>query len=477
MCITGLICVTGCGQNREEAAQSNEISFVEVENTALAGGEINEDVEIAPEIVEDEEEKEAHILEGESSELQDTPQEVEEEILEEPVEEAWNKDASRVKVKGIYVSGPVAGISKMNNLISLVEETELNAMVIDIKNDEGSITYKMDSPLANEVGAQIGYIRDIDELVARCKEKNIYLIARIVAFKDPKLAEAKPDLAIKLKTGGVYRDNKGLAWVNPYKKEVWEYLREIAIEAANKGFDEIQFDYIRFSTDVSSSAVDYGEEAAQKSKTDIITEFTKYICEELEPYKFFVAADVYGTVIDSKVDQNIVGQDYVQMSSYLDYICPMVYPSHYANGVYGIPIPDAEPYKTVNRAMDSANRELEVLGEGHKAIGRVWIQSFTASWVKGHISYGPKQIRDQIKGAFDAGYDEWILWNAAINYQRDSLKTEEEADMEKIKWAESKEKKEIKPTAEEAPEIIEDAPEETAHILESEKTVENATVQ
>ena len=122
------------------------------------------------------------------------------------------------------------------------------------------------------------------------------------------------------------------------------------------------------------------------------------------------------------------------MASHLDYICPMVYPSHYANGVYGIPIPDAQPYDTVKAAMQAAAKQLEKIPEENRAAGRVWIQGFTASWVEGHISYGPKQIRDQIQGAHDAGFDEWILWNAAVKYKEDSLLTEDEARAQQEEW-------------------------------------------
>ena len=359
----------------------------------------------------------------------------ENDILQETEEiEQQNNKPAPVKVKGIYVSGPVAGIDRMDELIALVDETELNAMVIDIKNDEGRITYKMQSEKVVEIEAGIRYIPDIEALVQKCKEKDIYLIARIVAFKDPYLAEKCPELAVKTKSGQVFKDKSGLAWVNPYEKEVWDYLIEVSREVAKLGFDEIQYDYIRFSTDLKSDELDFGPEAENKSKTDIISEFTRYACESLADMDVYVSADVYGTIIDNKVDQKIVGQDYVEMASYLDYICPMVYPSHYGNGVYGIDIPDAEPYKTVNAAMNAAAKELSVLSKEDRAINRVWIQSFTASWVNGHITYGPEQIREQIRGAYDAGFDEWILWNASVKYQRDSLLTDEEAAEEQEVW-------------------------------------------
>ena len=339
-----------------------------------------------------------------------------------------------VKVKGIYVSGPVAGIAKMDDLIELVDQTELNAMVIDIKNDEGKVTYKMQSEQVLEIDAGVGYISDIEDLVARCKEKDIYLIARIVAFRDPYLAEQKPEWAVHTKSGEIFRDKNGMAWVNPYCREMWDYLVEIAEHAALVGFDEVQFDYIRFSTDVNESEVDYGPEAEHVGKIEIITEFTEYMYEKLVPQGVYVAADVFGTVIDNEIDQAIVGQDYVQMAAHLDYICPMVYPSHYHNGSYGIAVPDAEPYRTINAAASASVQALDAVPEENCAHVRMWLQSFTASWVSGYINYGPQQIRDQIKGAYDAGYEEWILWNAAVNYQPGAFLTDEEAEAERLRW-------------------------------------------
>ena len=343
-----------------------------------------------------------------------------------------------VKVKGIYVSGPTAGIAKMDDLIELVDQTELNTMVIDIKNDEGKVTYKMQSEQVLEIDAGVRYIPDIKELVARCKEKDIYLIARIVAFRDPYLAEQKPEWAVHTKYGEIFRDKNGMAWVNPYCREVWDYLVEIASEAAKEGFDEVQFDYIRFSTDIGEEEVDYGPESENIDKIQIITEFTEYLYEQLVPQGVYVAADVFGTVIDNETDQAIVGQNYVQMAQHLDYICPMVYPSHYHNGSYGIPVPDAEPYRTINAAASSSAEVLNAVPEENRAHVRMWLQSFTASWVPGYISYGPKQIREQIKGAYDAGYEEWILWNAAVNYQPDAFLTEEEAEAERLRWEDEK---------------------------------------
>lgn len=329
-------------------------------------------------------------------------------------------------VRGIYISGARAGISSyMDELISLTEETEVNAMVIDIKNDTGEITYKTDLPLAVEIGAGTGYIKDMKELVKKLKEKNIYLIARIVAFKDPLLAKKREDLSLKKKNGRVFKDKNGDSWVNPYKKQVWNYLVDIGKEAAALGFDEVQFDYIRFSTDSGMKDVNYGEEAKGKSKMKVITEFTKYACDNLKPLGVKVSADVYGTIIRSKVDARIVGQDYAAMAGYLDYICPMIYPSHYAEGSYGIDYPDKKPYDTILAALKESKEVLNKnknADSGNLATVRPWLQDFTATWVSHHIKYGKAEIKAQIQAVKDAGYKEWILWNSSNHYTKAALK-------------------------------------------------------
>lgn len=336
-----------------------------------------------------------------------------------------SKSTPPLKVKGIYVTGQMAGsTNNMANLIELVESTELNTMVIDIKNDSGEITYKMDNEVAKEIGATVNYISNIKDLVARLKEKGIYLIARVVAFKDPILAENKPELSIKNADGTIFRDRSNLAWVNPYKKEVWEYLVSVSKQAAEIGFDEIQFDYIRFSTDSGMKQVSFGEEAKDKSKIEAITEFTKYAYEQLNPLGVYVSADVYGTIINSNVDANIVGQSYVEMAKYLDYICPMIYPSHYANGSYGINYPDLEPYYLIKKVLEDSKIVLDTGEEKeHLAIVRPWLQDFTATWVEHHQKYDAEEIKEQIQGVYDAGYEEWILWNGSNRYTKNGLES------------------------------------------------------
>ena len=331
------------------------------------------------------------------------------------------KDA--IKVKGIYVTGPVAGSAdRINELAGLVNSTELNAMVIDVKNDSGEITYNMDHDLVDEIGAKVNYVTDMEQLVEDLKEKDIYLIARLVAFKDPLLAEKKPELCIKNTDGSLFRDKDGLGWVNPYNKDVWEYLIEISKKAVDIGFDEIQFDYIRFSTDPGMKNVDFGLEAEDKSKTEIIIEFTEHVYQELSSYGAFVSADVYGAIIDSEIDQEIVGQDYVEMSKHLDYICPMIYPSHYEEGSYEIEHPDLEPYKLILASLNKSKEVLSEIEEGeHVAIVRPWLQDFTAPWISNYQKYGPGQIREQVEGVYDSGYEEWILWNGSNKYSEEGL--------------------------------------------------------
>jgi hypothetical protein len=327
-----------------------------------------------------------------------------------------------VKVKGIYVTAPAAGSARIDDLIALVDNTEINAMIIDIKDDHGKISYAMDGTRASEIGAVTNIISDMPALISKLKAKNIYLIARIVAFKDPYLAEQKQELAIRNKDGSIYRDNNGEGWVNPYNRQVWDYLVEIAAQAAAIGFNEVQFDYIRFSTGQGISETDFGEDAKSITKEEIITEFTKYAYEKIKPLGVFVSADVYGTIISSSIDAGLVGQNYVDMSKYLDYICPMIYPSHFGEGNYGIEYPDREPYNIIRKVLNASQENLSLIPEGeHKAVVRPWLQAFTATWIAHYMQYGGDEIRAQIDGVDSVGYDEWILWNAACNYTEDGL--------------------------------------------------------
>lgn len=347
-----------------------------------------------------------------------------------------------VKVKGVYVSEYVAGTPDlMDAIIDNIDKTEINAVVIDVKDDNGRISYAMDSPLVTEYGSVKKFIPDMDGLMAKLKEHHIYTIARVVAFRDPYLAEKRPDLSLKLADGTTYRDNKGLAWINPYKKETWDYLVEVGTQAHKTGFDEVQFDYIRFSTEKGIHDVIYDDADTQgRSKTDIISEFVDYAYQKLSEEGVYVAADVFGAIIGGGVDSDNVGQSYGDMAKHLDYICPMIYPSHYENGNFGIEYPDTQPYDTISAALQKSKEDLKSHeGESsHQATVRPWLQDFTATWLDHHIPYGEKEVRQQIQAVYDAGYDEWLLWSAANKYNWGALKTPEEAEAEAASIAASR---------------------------------------
>lgn len=362
---------------------------------------------------------------GDDEQTTDLGQQPQEEAEQTP-EDLLNKylaDDPRTptEVKGIFVTGAVAGTANtMPALTQLVEDSSLNAMVIDIKNDAGEVTYKMGLPLAQEIGAEVRYVADMPQLIQELKAKGIYLIARIVAFKDPVLAEKKPEYAVKNADGSVFHDNNGLAWVNPYNEEVWDYLIDLSKQAVELGFDEVQYDYIRFSTAKGIAEADFGAEAEGKTKQDAINGFLTKAYETLAPMGVYVSVDVFGTIICNESDGQLIGQDYVEMAKHCDYICPMVYPSHYVNNAYGIAVPDAKPYELIHAAVADGEAKLAAAKKEdetvHIAKQRPWLQAFTATWVQGHISYRGQQMKDQIRGSADAGVQEWLLWNAANNY-------------------------------------------------------------
>ena len=261
-----------------------------------------------------------------------------------------------VQVKGIYISAYVAGTPSMvDNLIAELDRTEANTLVIDLKDDFGRVACEMESPLVQELGSSKAYISDIQGLMEKLEEHGIYAIARIPAFRDAWLGDVRPDWCIKKADGTVFRDRDGNAWVNPYKKEAWDYLVEIAAEAGKLGFEEVQFDYVRFCTEKGMKEVVFDEADVQgRSRTGIILEFMEYAYDRLKAEGLFVSADVFGAIINSDVNADSVGQIYGEMAKHLDYISPMIYPSHYADGNYGIAHPDMQPYETICAAlMDS----------------------------------------------------------------------------------------------------------------------------
>ena len=350
------------------------------------------------------------------------------------------------KVKGIYLaSKPLANKEFMSTFWDYMDSTELNAVVIDIKDDYGKVTYDMQNvPALVELKSIEVSIEDMPGLMQKFKEHGIYTIARIVSMRDPHLGYVKPEWCLQLPDGTVFRDNSNYAWINPYKTEYWDYLLDIGRECAHIGFDEIQFDYIRFCTERGSSECVYDEEDVKgRDKISIITECVTYLSENLKKEGVFVSCDVFGTIIRSQIDSRAVGQSYSQMASVLDYICPMVYPSHYASGSFGLDAPDTNPYEAIRGALARSRSELsraQAESAGRQAVVRPWLQSFTATWLGSgnYMTYDANAVRQEIQGVYDAGYDEWILWSASVKYFFDGFLTPSEAAKEEAYIAESR---------------------------------------
>jgi hypothetical protein len=328
------------------------------------------------------------------------------------------RDLSYVPVKGIYVTSFWAGRSDLlDGLIGIADRTEINALVIDVKDDLGKVTYDTDVPLVKELGlSDKTRIADIDGLMAKLAEHNIIPIARVVCFKDTGLAKARPQLAVRSSKGGKWADYKGLNYTNPYSHEVWEYLVEIAEDAARHGFREIQFDYVRFPTDGPISEAVYPGEYCTKG--DAIAGFLAYARERLEKLGVWVSADVFGLTVNPQqlADSERIGQIVEKMAANVDIVCPMVYPQGYYSGSYGIEDPNAHPYETVTAATKDTVKRL--VGTG--AMGRPWLQDY--DW--GGVEYGVQRVKEQIKAAEEQGFTEWILWDASQHYTEGALRKE-----------------------------------------------------
>ncbi len=338
---------------------------------------------------------------------------------------SWEPYKVSRRVKAVFMTGHSLGYTeRFNNVVKLTTETEINSWVIDVKDDYGTLTYTSEIPLVKESGAdRTVKVRDFHSIMEILRENDIYPIARIVTFKDKQITAARPDLAIKTKTGQVWRDRKGDAWLNPYNRDSWEYVIDIAKEAATKGFKEIQFDYVRFPTDGDRSQIDYGSAAATETMYDAIAAFLAYAREELQEYGVYVSADIFG-LVTTVSDDMALGQHLETLSTATDILSPMVYPSHYALGTYGVPKPDFDPYTIVYTSMSRARERIEAVETTlPKARLRPWLQDFTASYLgAGYYKvYGVEEVKAQIKATYDAGLDEWILWNAGNKYTWNAL--------------------------------------------------------
>ncbi|HSE92317.1 MAG TPA: putative glycoside hydrolase [Methylomirabilota bacterium] len=297
-------------------------------------------------------------------------------------------------------------------VLDLLTRTELNAVVIDVKGDRGWIPYRTEVPSAIAAGAQGPVIiRDFEGMIADLRARGVYTIARVVTFKDNVLATARPDLAIvDTRTGKPWVDNEKLAWVDPFREEVWAYNIEVAREAARKGFDEVQFDYVRFPTDGKLGAARYAKPNSKQTRLPAIAAFLERARRELGPMGVYVAADVFGYTAFNDNDTDI-GQRVEEMAPHLDYICPMVYPSGYHVGIPGYRNPVANPYAVVHESV----RLIRKRAEGTQVRVRPWLQDFK-DYAFDRRVFGVTEIRAQIKGSDDAGGAGWMLWNPRNAY-------------------------------------------------------------
>lgn len=337
----------------------------------------------------------------------------------------WSIMKKNIKVKGIYMTGNTVALdSRFKSLVELVKTTELNAVVIDVKDDEGLMTYSSQVPNVVFAGANKNVrIKDIDAVMKTLKANDIYPIARIVTFKDRRAGDKFAQLAVKSKNGSIWRDRHGTSWLNPYNREAWDYVVSIAEEAVTKGFKEIQFDYVRFPTDGNVKMIDYGASAQNTTKAQAIAEFLAYARQRLNNKGVVVSADVFG-LVTTATDDMYIGQQLEPLAQSVDVLCPMVYPSHYGKGNYGVAEPDFEPYKIVHRSISEGKARIDSLNASNKARLRPWLQDFTASYLPRYQHYGPAQVRAQIKATYDSGVSEWILWNAGNHYTKGALNKE-----------------------------------------------------
>jgi hypothetical protein len=317
--------------------------------------------------------------------------------------------------KALYLSLFGIGSKKLrDSAFNLIQETELNALVINLKDDMGRVAFKSTTPLATAVGAQkIITVTDLHALADNLHAKGIYVIARIVVFKDDPLVANKPELAIRTASGAIWKDREGLAWCNPYSKIVWNYNIDLAVEAARAGVDEIQFDYVRFP---DTHGLVYTMPNTEENRVEAISGFLAEARKRLTPYNVFLAADIFGYV-SWNTNDTFIGQKLGNLANVLDYMSPMLYPSGFQFGIPGYLNPVEHPHEIVYYSLEKAKHRTGMPGLRF----RPWLQSFRDyAFDKRHFQ--GEQIRAQIDAADKTGSDGWMLWNPRNSYTRDGLR-------------------------------------------------------
>lgn len=365
--------------------------FVLVSIFMITGCSFAEDIESTEVLVE----------QGENVTLNETVEQEEETTVKEQVLPSQAKGMHLT----VYAAASQFHKTRTNDLL---DNTEMNAVVIDIKEIDGDISVKNVADglsYSTKVPSVLPYLKDV-------KSRGMYAIARIVVFRDNVMPRKRPELAVKNPDGSIWQDRKQLTWLNPYKQEAVDYILELAEKTADMGFDEIQFDYIRFPSDGNTKNCRYGVEHSSVTASAAVVDFLKQARKRLSPKGIKISIDVFGLTTTEKTDMGI-GQKIVEMTEQVDYVSPMIYPSHYNNGEYGIPNPNKEPYRTVYIALQGAKKRIPV----EKL--RPWLQDFSMKGVK----YGPEEIKAQIQACYDCDVKTWLLWNAACKYTKAGLKS------------------------------------------------------
>ena len=317
--------------------------------------------------------------------------------------------------KAIYLTVYGIGSTALRTAaLDLLDTTELNALVIDVKGDRGIVPYRSAIPLAAAAGAQrVITIRDLPQLVANLRQRGVYTIARIVLFKDDPLASSRTDLALRRPDGSVFRDREGLAWTDPYNHEVWAYNIAIAGEAARAGFDEIQFDYARLP---DSSGVVYSRPWTAENREAAIEGFLREARKALIPYNVFLAVDIFGYACWNTNDTRI-GQKLEHLAAIVDYVSPMLYPSGFQYGIPGYRKPIDTPDQIVRLSLGEARRRTCLPAVRF----RPWLQAFRDYAFGGRV-FTPELIRKQIDAAEAFGADGWMIWNPQNRYDARAFK-------------------------------------------------------
>lgn len=321
------------------------------------------------------------------------------------------------RVRAAYLSYyGIADAIIRRRVLELVDRTELNAVVIDVKGDRGFIPYATSVDLAARAGAR-GSVRwaDFDVTLARLKRRGIYTIARIVVFKDHVLARYRPAWAlIDTRTGGPWTDREGLAWIDPFKEEAWTYALQLAGEAVAKGFNEVQFDYLRFPSEGSLGTIRYSASSTRATRTRAIGRFLAAARQAVGD-EARLAIDVFGYTAFNEGDTN-VGQRIEDLAPLVDVLSPMAYPSAYHVGIPGYRNPVANPYAVVAETV----RRVRARSRGTSAVVRPWIQDFR-DYAFDQRTFGPVEVRAQIRAADEAGASGWMLWNPRNRYTAEAL--------------------------------------------------------